>query len=61
VADNLEVRQAEIERVRVAADDMAKLMNGRFELDQTKLQAFATGQAKERWPHGSDGTLGPPT
>lgn len=32
---------AEAERVRVAADDMAKLMNARFELDQSKLQAIA--------------------
>jgi hypothetical protein len=35
----------EAKRVHKAADDMAKLMNGRFELDQSKLQVFGKPEA----------------
>jgi hypothetical protein len=40
VANNLNAKQAEIKRVEAAVKDMAKLMNGTFELDCSKLQAF---------------------
>ncbi len=43
MADDVDVRQAEIERVRAAVKDIAKLMNGSFELDESKLQALSLG------------------
>lgn len=33
-------KEAEIKRIEAAVKDMAKLMNGTFELDHLKLQAF---------------------
>jgi hypothetical protein len=52
MANNSDAKQAEIERIEAAVKDMAKLMNGRFELDHSKLQAFSAhepgGEAKQR-------------
>ncbi len=39
--NNLDPKQAEIERIERAVKDMAKLMNGSFELDHSKLRAFS--------------------
>jgi hypothetical protein len=50
MSDKVEARQAEIDRVRSAVDGMAKLMNGRFELDESKIQAFAANQKTEQPP-----------
>jgi hypothetical protein len=36
-----DAKQAEIKRIEAAVKDMAKLMNGSFELDRSKLQAFS--------------------
>jgi hypothetical protein len=42
MADNIDVRQAEIERVQAAVKAIVKLMNGSFELDESKLQALTS-------------------
>jgi len=41
MSDNESERQAEIERIRAAADEMAGLMNCRFVLDDSKVKAFS--------------------
>jgi hypothetical protein len=57
MADNVDERLAEIKRVQADADDMAKLMNGRFVLDKSKLQAFTTNRGIERTHKESDDSL----
>jgi hypothetical protein len=51
MADNPEERQDEIDRIKAAADDMARLMNRRFVLDQAKLQAFTPSRDNSGLDH----------
>ncbi len=42
--DEMDSRQAEIDRVKAAVNDVARLMNGKFEIDEGKIRAFAAGR-----------------
>jgi hypothetical protein len=51
---NLDSKQAEIERIEAAVKEMVKLMNGSFELDHSKLQAFSAHEPRSGPPPSPD-------
>lgn len=40
--ESVDAKRVEIDRVKAAVSDMAKLMRGRFEIDEKKIRAFAS-------------------